>query len=88
MSDDKRLRAIWRGHHKVTTTTVKEVDELLAIKGSLESEQISQLNIKLQHLDGKLKLLSDINKETLSKIKCNMDMIEQERINHWQDHKP
>ena len=88
MSDDKWLRAIWRDHHAVTTTIVKEVDELLALEGSLESEQISQLNVKLQQLDGKLKLLSDINKEILSKIKCNMDMIKQERINHWQDHKP
>lgn len=61
----------------MTTTIVKEVDELLAIKGSLESEQVSWLNVKLQQLDGKLKLLSDINKEILSKC-----MIEQERINH------
>ena len=83
MSDDEQLRAIWRGHREVTTTIVKEVDELLAIKGSLESEQVSWLNVKLQQLDGKLKLLSDINKEILSKC-----MIEQERINHWQDHKP
>ena len=64
----------------MTTTIVKEVDELLAIEGSLESEQISWLNVKLQQLDGKLKLLRDINKEILSK--CNVDMIEQERINH------
>lgn len=61
----------------MTTTIVKEVDKLLAIKGSLESEQVSWLNVKLQQLDGKLKLLSDINKEILSKC-----MIEQERINH------
>ena len=78
MSDDEleRLRTIRRGHRGVTTKIVKEVDELLASGELIESEQLSWLNVKLQQLDGKLKLLSDIDKEILSK--CNVDAIEQE----------
>ena len=78
MSDDEleRLRAIRRGHHGVTAKIVKEVDELLATGESLESEQLSRLHVKLQQLDEKLKLLSDIDNEILSK--CNVDAIEQE----------
>lgn len=48
------------------TKIVKEVDKLLATGGSLESEQLCRLNVKLQQLDGKLKLVSDIDKEKLT----------------------
>ena len=60
----------------MTTKIIMEVDKILVIKGSLESEQIRWLNVELQQLDGKLKLLSDIDKEILSK--CNVDVIKQE----------
>ena len=60
----------------MTTKIIKEVDEMLAGEGPLESEQISRLNVKQLRLDRKLKLLSEINKEILSK--CNIDAIEQE----------
>ena len=55
---------------------VKEVDDLLSAEGLLDAERISCLNIKLQQLEAKLKILSDIDKDILSKY--NIDDIEHE----------
>ena len=60
----------------MTTKVVHEVDEILATEGPLGAEQLKQLSVKLQQLDGKLKTLSDINKEMLDK--CEVDSIKRE----------
>ena len=75
MSADERLRKIRGGHRAVTTKIVRDVDEILA-SGTLEPEQLNRLGVKLQQLDGKLKVLSDIDKEILDK--CDVDAIERE----------
>ena len=76
MSKNDGMKAIRRVHHGVTTKIIKEVDNILAIKGLVEAEQVSHLNVNLQQLDGKSGLLSNIDKEILSK--CNMEVIKQE----------
>ena len=55
-------------HLGVVTKIVTEVDELLSTKGPMTAEQASQLNVKLQQLEAKLKVLSDIDKDILSKL--------------------
>ena len=55
----------------MTTKIVREVEEILLRANPLEVEQVKQLNVKLQQLDGKLKILSDIDKEILDK--CEED---------------
>ena len=75
MADD-RLCKIRGGHRAVTTKIICDVDEMLAGEGLLEAEQLKQLSVKMQQLDGKLKVLSDIDKEILDK--CEMDTIERE----------
>ena len=76
MSDDERMRSIRGGHRGVVTKIVKEVDDLLSAEGPMNAERVSRLNVKLQQLEAKLKVLSDIDKEILSK--CNVEDIERE----------
>ena len=40
----------------------------------MNAERVSRLNVKLQQLEAKLKVLSDIDKDILSK--CNVEDIE------------
>ena len=75
MTDD-RLHKIRGGHRAVTTKIIRDVDEILTSRGALEAEQLKQLSVKLQQLDGKLKVLSDIDKDILDK--CEVDAIERE----------
>ena len=49
---------------------------MLTGEGLLEAEQLKQLSVKMQQLDGKLKVLSDIDKEILDQ--CEVDTIERE----------
>lgn len=74
MSEFERLRKIRGGHRAVTTKIIREVDEILSRDGPLETDQSKQLSVKLQQLDCKLKLLTDIDKEILDK--CEVDAIE------------
>ena len=76
MSEDERVRSIRGGHRGVVTKVVKEVDDLLSTKEALDAERVSRLNVKLQQLEAKLKVLGDIDKEILSK--CKVDDIESE----------
>ena len=76
MSDDEQMRSIRGGHRGVVTKIVKEVDDLLSAEGPMNAERVSRLNVKLQQLEAKLKVLSDIDKEILSK--CNVEDIERE----------
>ena len=72
----ERLRKVRGGHRAVTTKVVREVDDILAIEGPLSAEQLQQFNVKQQQLDGKLRVLSDIDKEILAK--CDVNSIERE----------
>ena len=49
---------------------------MLLTDGALGAEQLQQLSVKLQQLDGKLRVFSDIDKEILDK--CDVDTIKQE----------
>ena len=73
-SEIERLRKVRGGHRAVTTRVVREVDDMLSTDGPLRAEQLQQLSVKLQQLDGKLRVLSDIDKEILDK--CDVDTIE------------
>ena len=75
-TDIERLHKVRRGHRAVTTKIIWEVDDILATEGPLSAEQLQQLSVKQQQLDGKLKVLSDINKEILAK--CDVYSIERE----------
>jgi len=75
MADD-RIRKIGGGHLTVTSKIIRDVDEMLAGEGLLEAEQLKQLSVKMQQLDGKFKVLNDIDKEILDK--CEVDAIERE----------
>ena len=55
---------------------MKEMNNLLSPKGPLHAERISRFNVKLQQVEAKLKILSDIDEDILSK--CNIDDIEYE----------
>ena len=71
MFEDERVRSIRGGHRGVVTKVIKEVNDLLLTEEPLDAERISRLNVKLQQLEAKLKVLGDIDKEILSK--CKMD---------------
>ena len=75
-SEIERLRKVRGGHRAVTTRVMHEVDDMLSTDGPLRAEQLQQLSVKLQQLDGKLRVLSDIDKEILDK--CDVDTIERE----------
>ena len=76
MSENERMRSIRGGHRGVVTKIVREVDELLTTDGSMTPERATQLHVKLQQLEAKLKVLSDIDKDILSK--CDVGEIEHE----------
>ena len=67
----KRLRKAQGGHRAVTTKVVREVDDILVTEGPRSAEQLQQLSVKQQQLNGKLKVLSDIDKENLAKSDVN-----------------
>ena len=60
-----RARAVRGGHRGVTTKLVRKAEEL-SLSKSLEPSQRSQLNVIYQQLEGKLNLLSDMDKDILS----------------------
>ena len=76
MSENERMRSIRGGHRGVVTKIIREVDELLSTEGPMTAERASQLNVKLQQLEAKLKVLSNIDKDILSK--CDVGEIEHE----------
>ena len=76
MSEDERMRSIHGGHRGVVTKIVKEVDDLLSAEGPMNPERVRRLNVKIQQEEAKLKVLSDIDKDILSK--CNVEDIERE----------
>ena len=76
MSEDERMRSIHGGHWGVVTKIVKEVDDLLSAEGPMNPERVRRLNVKIQQEEAKLKVLSDIDKDILSK--CNVEDIERE----------
>ena len=55
---------------------MKEINSLLSPEGPLHAERISRFNVKLQQVEAKLKILSDMDEDILSK--CNIDDIEYE----------
>ena len=71
----ERSRAVRGGHCGVVTKLVREAEEILRNE-SLTSEQRSRLNVIRQQLEGKLKLLGDMDKYILSH--CEVDVIETE----------
>ena len=79
MADD-RIRKIGGGHLTVTSKIIRDVDEMLAGEGLLEAEQLKQLSAKMQQLDGKLKVLSDIDKEILEVDAIEREIDESEAI--------
>ena len=58
----------------MVTKIIKEVDDMLSSEGPMDIEWASQLNVKLQQLEAKLKVLSDIDKDILDK--CEVGDIE------------
>ena len=76
MSENERMRSILGDHRGVITKIVREVDGLLTTDGPMTPERATQLHVKLQQLEAKLKVLSDIDKDKLSK--CDVGEIEHE----------
>ena len=76
MSENERMRSIRGDHRGVVMKIVREVDGLLTTDGPMIPERATQLHIKLQQLEAKLKVLSDIDKDILSK--CDVGEIEHE----------
>jgi len=71
----ERVRAIRRGNRGVITKLTKEVDDLLS-KSELDAEAKARLRVIFEQLEGKSKLLSNLDSEVLSL--CGMDDIERE----------
>ena len=71
----ERSRAVRRGHRGVVTKLVREAEEI-SHNESLDAEQRSRLNVIKQQLEGKLKLLNDMDKDILQH--CEVDAIETE----------
>ena len=69
----ERVRAIRRGNRGVITKLTKEVDDLLS-KSELDTEATARLRVIFEQLEGKSKLLSNLDSEVLSL--CGMDNIE------------
>ena len=66
MSENERMQLIRGGHRGVVSKIIRDVDELLSTDGPMIAERASQLNVKLQQLEAKLKVLSDIDKDILT----------------------
>ena len=72
----ERARAVRGGHRGVTTKLVREAEELLNRSEPLQASQRSRLNVITQQLEGKLNMLSDMDKDILSR--CELDTIDTE----------
>jgi len=71
----ERSRAVRGGHHGVVTKLVHEAEGIL-MNDSLTPDHRSKLTVIKQPLDGKLKLLSDMDEKILNL--CEVDAIETE----------
>ena len=69
-----RLRAIRRGN-RVLTKLTKEVDNMLS-KPEVDAEATARLKVIFKQLEGKFKLLANLDSEVLGL--CEMDDIERE----------
>ena len=72
----ERARAVRGGYRGVTTKLVREAEELLNRSEPLQASQRSRLNVINQQLEGKLNMLSDMDKDILSR--CELDTIDTE----------
>ena len=63
MSENERMRSIRGGHRGVVMKIVRGVDVLLTTNRPMTPERATQLHVKLQQLEAKLKVLSDIDKD-------------------------
>ena len=70
---DERSRAIRGGHRGVVTKLVREAEEITNKADPLDSTQRIRLSVIKQQLDVKLNLLSDMDKEILTR--CELDAI-------------
>ena len=73
--ESARARAVHGGHRRVTTKFVRKV-ELLNRSEPLQASQRSRLNVINQQLEGKLNMLSDMDKDILSR--CELDTVDTE----------
>ena len=71
----ERSRAVRRGHRGVVTKLVHEAEGILRDE-TMDSEQRSRLSVIKQQLEGKLKLLNDMDRDILNR--CEVDTIETE----------
>ena len=71
----ERVRAIRRGNRGVITKLTQEVDNLLS-KSELDTEATARLRVIFEQLEGKSKLLLNLDSDVLSL--CGMDNIERE----------
>ena len=71
----ERSRAVRRGHRGVVTKLVHEAEGILRDE-TIDSEQRSRLSVIKQQLEGKLKLLHDMDRDILNR--CEVDTIETE----------
>ena len=71
----ERSCPVRQGHRGVVTKLVRETEEILHNE-SLDAEQRSRLNVIRQQLEGKLKLLNDMDKDILQHYE--VDAIETE----------
>ena len=70
-----RLKAVRGGHRGVLTKLAKEVDDLLADE-TLSNEAAARLNVVREQLEGKMKVLTNLNGEIVSL--CQVDDITRE----------
>ena len=71
----ERSRAVRRGHRGVVTKLVHEAEGILRDE-TVDTEQRSRLSVIKQQLEGKLKLLNDMDRDILDR--CEVDAIETE----------
>ena len=70
-----RLRAVRGGHRGVLTKLAKEVDDLLADE-TLSNDSAARLNVIREQLEGKMKVLTNLDGEIVSL--CQVDDITRE----------
>ena len=70
-----RLKAVRGGHRGVLTKLAKEVDDLLADE-TLSNEAAARLNVVREQLEGKMKVLTNLDGEIVSL--CHVDDITRE----------
>ena len=71
----ERLKAVRGGHQGVLTKLAKEVDDLLADE-TLSNEAAARLNVVCEQLEGKMKVLTNLDGEIVSL--CQVDDITRE----------